>query len=149
MGGGINILDPAIQDTIHIGSNIVNRYLYFSYISYYVEYLLRLSKHWDIDMYFMPGVGNSYYQYTIEGRVITQGSKIVVPIEPSACVEYDFTKWIGLYVQAGYRWMLIKNPDIPKNFNSPTYAFGVAVYPLEIYAALFPHTKLAHTIEDN
>jgi hypothetical protein len=149
MGGGINVLDPAVPDSIHIGGQGIQRHLYFTYISYYLEYLLRLSKHWELDLFFMPGIGSSYYQYYYEGKTITQGSNIVIPLEPSACLEYDFTKWIGFYVQAGYRWMLVNNPAINEKFNSPTYAAGLVIYPLEVYAAIFPHTKLAHMIEDN
>lgn len=149
LGGGFNVLDPPIPDSIPFYGHTIGRHLYFSYMSYYIEYLIKLTKHWEIDLFFMPGIGNSYYQYSYEGKTYTQSSNIVIPIEPSASVEYDFTKWIGLYVQAGYRWMLVNNPAINEKFNSPTYAAGLAIYPLEIFAGLFPNTKLAHLIEDN
>jgi hypothetical protein len=148
LGGGINQLAPAIQDTFHQEGQTVYRYLYLTYISYYIEYLIKLTKHWEIDLFFMPGIGSAYREYTFQGQTITQNKGLVIPLEPSACVEYDFTKWLGVYVQAGYRWMLVNDNAIHENFNSPTYAAGLIIYPLEIYSGLFPHTKLAHMIDD-
>jgi|SRR6185312_3680555 len=149
MGGGINVLDPPIGDSINTDGKWVHRQLYLTYISYYIEYLLRITKHWELDVFFMPGIGSSYYESTIQGKLVQQDNGLVIPLEPSACLEYDFTKWIGFYVQAGYRFMLVNNNAINEKFNSPTYAVGLAIYPLEVYTAIFPHTKLAHTIEDN
>jgi len=63
-------------------------------------------------------------------------------------VDYNFNKYCGLYTQVGYRYMLINNNLLNYNFNSVTYSVGVLIYPLEIYAGLFPHTKWAKMIEN-
>lgn len=149
IGGGLNSLSTKVTDSVVTDGQTIKRRLYFSFFSYYVEYLLRLTKHWELDVFLMSGVGNSHYIYTNMDPTVIHLQRMVIPFEPSACIEYDFNKFVGLYVQAGYRWMLLNNKMIHENFNSPTYSFGIAIYPLEIYAALFPNTKLAHIIEDN
>lgn len=149
IGGGYNQLSTPVTDSVVSDGKIIHRNLHFHFYSYYIEYLFRLTKHWEIDIFLMSGIGNSYYTYGNIDAPVIHLQRLAVPFEPSACVEYDFNKFVGLYVQAGYRLMLVNNNMIHENFNSPTYSFGIAIYPLEIFAALFPNTRLAHIIEDN
>lgn len=148
IGGGYNSLSTPVTDSVSIEGTRLQRKLSFFFFSYYVEYLFRLTKHWEIDVFLMSGVGNSHYTYSTDPS-IRHMQRMVIPFEPSACIEYDFNKFVGLYVQVGYRLMLLNNNEIHEKFNSPTYSFGIAIYPLEIFAALFPNTRLAHIIEDN
>ena len=149
IGGGINVLNSPIVKTENIEGQDVQAKLNFSFVSYYVEYLFKLSKHWEIDVPLSIGIGGSSFTYTLAGLPQVSDKRTVIPLEPSVEVDYDFNKFWGLYIQTGYRWMLVNNKYINENFNSPTYSFGLLIYPLEIYAALFPHTGLAHTINDN
>ncbi len=146
IGGGYNFLSSSITKKETIGSDVVTASLSFAYFSYYVQYIMNLSKHWKI--YITPfclGLGGSSYQYFFN----TQDSHTVVPYEPQVEIDYNFKKWLGLYTQVGYRLMIINNPAIVQNFNSPTYSYGVLLSPFELFAAIFPRTKLAHSIEDN
>lgn len=77
-----------------------------------------------------------------------EGNRTIIPLEPQIELDYNFNKYVGLYTQVGYRYMLVNNNLLNYNFNSVTYSVGVLIYPLEIYAGLFPRTKLAHLIED-
>ncbi len=149
IGGGWNTLQSyrLIDETVNGQS--VKATLNFAYIFYYVEYLLKINKHWEIDIPVSFGIGGSSFTYTLADKTSTANSKTVVPIEPLVEVDYDFNKYIGLYVQVGFRFMLINNNSINQDFNSFTYSTGVLIYPFEIFAGLFPHTKLAHMIEDN
>lgn len=149
IGGGFNTLNSPVIRQENIDTQSVKAQLSFSYFSYYVEYLFRVGKHWEIDIPVSVGLGSSSFSYALAGKALVTDKRTVIPIEPSVEVDYDFNKFWGLYVQAGYRWMLVNNKYINENFNSPTYSFGLLIYPLEIYTALFPHTGLAHTINNN
>jgi hypothetical protein len=150
IGGGFNALNSIINKKKIIGEDTLNEQLSFAYFSYFVQYRVNLSKHWKL--YLMPfcmGIGGSSYQYNYKGVYTTEASRVVVPYEPQVELDYNFNKWIGLYTQVGYRLMLVNNPAIVENFNSPIYSYGVLISPFELYAALFPRTKLAHMIEDD
>lgn len=149
IGGGLNALNSIINKKKIIGTDTVNEQLSFSYFSYYVQYIMSLSRHWKL--YITPfsiGLGSSSYQYNYKGTGTTEDSRTVIPFEPSVELDYNFYKWVGLYTMVGYRLMLINNPAIEQNFNSPTYSFGLLLSPFELYAAIFPRTKLAQMIED-
>jgi len=153
IGGGVNILISPIFKNETVDEKPVNAKLNFSYISYFIEYIFRVQKHWEIDIPLSMGAGTSSYSYSLAGSTVTQNSKFVMPVEPQVEVDYDFFRnhfgnyCFGLYVQAGYRYMLINNYSINENFNSPTYSYGILIFPFEIYSALFPRTGLAHLIE--
>jgi len=149
IGGGYNFLDSYLTRNEVIEGNVISRQLNFGFLCYYMQYQFKITKHWEIDIPLTIGLGSSSYSYTLQGKEITQDKQFVMPIEPSVEVDYDFNKYWGLYVQVGFRWMLINNTAISADFNSPTYDFGVFICPFEIYAGLFPKTKLAHMIEDN
>lgn len=95
------------------------------------------------------GIGNSNFQYYDKAGQHTIDLRTVILWEPAVELDYNFNRFFGLYTQVGYRCMLVNNPAINYNFNSPTYSYGVLIYPLELYAAIFPRTKLAHMIEGN
>jgi hypothetical protein len=150
IGGGYNFLSSDLTKKISIGSDVITEQLSFSYFSYYVQYIMSLSRHWKL--YIMPicvGIGGSSYNYFYKFSYHVVNSYTVMPYEPQVELDYNFNKWLGLYTQVGYRFMLVNNPTIIENFNSPIYSFGVILSPFELFAAIFPRTKLAHMIEDN
>lgn len=149
IGGGINTLSSTIYHTKYENNDTLKGKLNFTYFSYFVEYILTLSKHWRIDIPVSIGIGNASIQYTNGKSTITENNKTIVPLEPQVEVDYNFNRYVGLYTQVGYRYMLVHNRLLTYNFNSVTYSVGVLIYPLEIYAGLFPRTKLARMIEDN
>jgi hypothetical protein len=149
IGGSFNFLNSVITKPENVDGQVINATLNFDFIYYYAEYIMRLGRHWEIDLPLSIGIGTSSYTYYNKGAQVTQNAQAVIPVEPSIEVDYDFNKYFGLYVQTGYRWMLVNNNNINENFNSPTYSFGILLFPFEIYAGIFPHTKLAHIIEDN
>jgi len=162
IGGGINSLSSDIYETKYTGGDTLKGKLNFFYFSYFVEYIITLSKHWRIDLPVSVGIGSASLQYTDNNKIISQttraitqtskviiqSNRVIIPIEPQVELDYNFNKYCGLYTQVGYRYMLVNNTLLDYNFNSITYSVGVLIYPLEIYAGLFPHTKLAKMIED-
>jgi len=149
IGGGWNVLTSYRTITQTVNGESVPATLNFSFLSYYIEYLFRVNKHWEINIPISIGIGNSSFTYTKAGVTSISNTRTVVPVEPSVEVDYYFNKYWGLSVEIGYRYMLVDNKTINQNFNSFTYSTGILIFPFEIFAGLFPHTKLAHMIEDD
>lgn len=155
IGGGFNVLNNYIAKEETVNGQQVKAQLNCSYISYYVEYIFRVQKHWEIDIPLSIGAGSSSDSYILGGALVTQNHHFIMPIEPQVEVDYDFLKnkfgnyLFGMYIQVGYRYMLINNYSLGENFNSTTYAAGILFFPFEIYSAIFPRTGLARMIEGN
>ncbi len=150
IGGGYNALSSIITKKIMVGNDAVNEQLSFAYFSYFIEYIMPLTRHWKIYVTpFSLGLGGSNYQYFHDLAFKITDSYTVIPYEPQVEIDYNLTRWLGLYTQVGYRLMLVNNPAIVQNFNSPTYAYGVLILPLEIFAGIFPNSKLGHAIHDD
>jgi|GEM_PF-794037 hypothetical protein len=149
IGGGFNTLQSVITKNVTIDGTSVKEQLNFVYFTYFVQYILSLSKHWKL--YIMPfcvGVGGSSYQYSYKLSFNVVDSYTVMPYEPQVELDYNFNKWLGLYTQVGYRFMILNNPAIPQNFNSPIYSYGVLFSPFEFLAAIFPHSKAEKAVEN-
>ena len=149
IGGGYNTLSSPIYKTEYIGADVIKDELDFTYFSYFVEYTINLTKHWELDIPVLIGIGNSAYQYTFNDNIITKSSKVIMPLEPQVSLDYNFNKYWGLSTLVGYRIMLINNNLLSYNFNSVTYSVGLTFSPFEIYAHFFPDTKWAKMIEAN
>jgi len=149
IGGGYNTLSSPIYETQNIEGDAIRAKLNFSYLSYFVEYTVNLTSHWEVDIPVFIGIGSSSYQYTLNNKLIDESSKVILPLEPQVELDYNFNKYWGLSTQVGYRFMLINNDLLTYNFNSVTYSVGLSISPFEIYASLFPRTKLAKMIESN
>ncbi len=148
IGGGINILASTISSIKYTGGDTLKGKLKFSYISYFAEYTMALTKHWTLDFPVYIGIGSSSYQYTNKTEIVIASNKIIMPLEPQVELDYNFNKYVGLYTQVGYRYMLVNKTLLGYDFNSVTYSVGMLIAPLQIYAGLFPHSKLARMIED-
>jgi hypothetical protein len=150
IGGGFNSLTSNITNVFNEEGVMDTARLNFTFFSYYVQYILNLTKHWKLYITAINvGIGGSSYQYNYKGTVYTINSRTILLWEPGVELDYNFNRFWGLYTQVNYRYMLINNPTIDKSFNSPTYSYGILIYPLEIFAGIFPRTKLAHMIEGN
>jgi hypothetical protein len=148
IGGGLNSLSSAIYNTQIINGQTQYGRLSFFYFSYFVEYTKTFSKHWRLDFSTSIGIGNAYLQYTEGSKAIIENNKTIIPFEPQVELDYNFNKYVGISTQVGYRYMLVNNTLLAYNFNSITYAAGIFISPLDIFAALFPRTKLAKMIEE-
>ena len=118
IGGGINSLSSPIYHIKYIYGDTLKGKLNLSYFSYFVEYIITLSKHWRIDVPVSIGIGNASLQYTENKQSVRENNKTIIPLEPQVEIDYNFNKYVGLYTQAGYRYMLINNKLLDYNFNS-------------------------------
>ncbi len=149
IGGGLNSLSSAIYNTQSIDGQTQYGRLNFFYFSYFLEYIKTLSKHWRLDFSTSIGLGNASLQYAEKNQIITEDNRTIIPLEPQVELDYNFNKYVGISTQVGYRYMLVNSTLLDYNLNSITYAAGLFISPLDIFAALFPRTKLAKMIEEN
>lgn len=149
IGGGYNTLSSPIYKTQYIGEDVIHSELHFTYFSYFVEYTINFTKHWELDLPVLIGIGSSSYQYSINDIVAVKNRKLIMPLEPQVTLGYNFNKYVEFSTQVGYRLMLVNNDLLDYNFNSVTYSVGLSVSPFEIYAHFFPGTKLGKLIESN
>lgn len=149
IGGGYNALSSPIYMTQHAGENVIKSELHFAYLSYFAEYTINITQHWEVDLPILIGVGSSSYQYTINDFTVVKNRELVMPLEPQVTIGYNINKYVEFSTQVGYRIMLINNNLLSYNFNSVTYSVGLSFSPFAIYAHYFPDTKLGKLIESN
>ena len=149
IGGGYNALASPIYKTDYVGENRITSELHFAYFSYFAEYTINITNHWELDLPVLIGIGTSSYQYRVNNNPIVKNRELVMPLEPQVTLGYNINKYVEFSTQVGYRIMLINNDLLSYNFNSVTYSVGLSFSPFEIYAHLFPRTKLGKLIESN
>jgi hypothetical protein len=149
LGGGYNALSSPIYKTQYMNGDVINSELHFTYFSYFVEYTINFTKHWELDLPVLIGIGSSSYQYTSNDFTVNQNRKIIMPLEPQVTLGYNINKYVELSTQVGYRLMVINNSLLDYDFNSITYSVGLSVSPFEVYIHFFPNTKLAKIIGAN
>ena len=121
----------------------INKGLKFYYVSATIEYTFYETKHWELNMPLQIGIGESYYQYTLNGSKIKTDRHASLVYEPTISIEYKIVKWFGIGADYGFRFMLTGNKSLNSQLSSPIVTFGLSIYYSEIYKSLFPNSKLA------
>jgi hypothetical protein len=106
--------------------------LLFRYVAPFFEYSFLHKKRWLVSIPLRIGIGGSSVKS--ESGKIDRGG--VFLYEPAMTIEYQFLKYFGIGVGAGYRFMLVNNKSIDQKFNSPVYLFKFKVQLGKIYADL-------------
>lgn len=104
--------------------------LLFRYVAPFFEYSFLHKKRWLVSIPLRIGIGGSSEE-TESGKIDRGG---VFLYEPAMTIEYQFLKYFGIGVGAGYRLMLVNNKAIDQKFNSPVYLFKFKVQLGKIYA---------------
>ncbi|MBN8694987.1 MAG: hypothetical protein J0L87_00540 [Bacteroidetes bacterium] len=125
---------------------IISKGLKFYYFSATVEYVFYQTKHWEIGMPLQLGVGESYYQFELNGVKTKTNRNVNLIYEPAISVEYKIFKWVGVGADFGYRFMFANTKKLNQQLNSPIVTFDLMIYYREIFKSLFPNTKLAKRI---
>jgi hypothetical protein len=123
--------------------NVSIKGLRLFYISANIEYVFYQTKHWELSMPLQIGVGQTHYQYELNGIKVKSEKNINFIYEPTISVDYKLIKWVGVGVDFGYRFMVANSSKLKQNFNAPIVTFDILIYYSEIYKSLFPTTKLA------
>lgn len=117
----------------------VQAHLQLFYIAYYAEYVFHSSEYWKFSVPLQLGFGESNYKYSYNFLDKVSGRHLIVTYEPIIAGEYKLIKWLSLTGEIGYRFLLIKNPAVPENFNSPTFSIGISIAYMELYKLLVRH----------
>lgn len=111
------------------------------YISTHAEYAYYQTRNWNLSILLQVGAGKTYYQYLRDNQKNRMNENFIFIYEPAISVEYKLIKWLGLGVDAGFRFMIADYRKINGKFNSPTYAFKLLIYYNEIYKSLSKEIK--------
>ncbi|MFY9311546.1 MAG: hypothetical protein WAQ28_21055 [Bacteroidia bacterium] len=111
------------------------------YISTHAEYAYYQTGNWNMSILLQIGAGKTYYQYLQNSQKIRTNESFIFIYEPAISVEYKLIKWVGLGVDAGFRFMIADYRKINGKFNSPTYAFKLLIYYNEIYKSVLKEIK--------
>lgn len=125
-------------------TEIVKAQLKLFYVAYYAEYIFFNSKYWKFSVPLQLGMGRSSYLYSYNRKNVRTDRHLVLIYEPIIATEYKIFRWLSATAEVGYRIMLINNPAIKENFNSPTYSLGASISFTELYKRCFPGSKLAN-----
>lgn len=111
------------------------------YISTHAEYAYYQTGNWNLSILFQLGAGKTYYQYLRNNQKNRTNERFIFIYEPAISMEYKLAKWVGLGVDAGFRFMITDYRKINGKFNSPTYAFKLLIYYNEIYKSVSNEIK--------
>lgn len=140
-GAGYNKISSDIIEQKVLGNDelpyakndTVKARLFFTFYPLMAEYIVYRKDPWQLGIPFLLGYGNSYFEYfdrEDEPRKILR--KGVIAAQPGINVQYKILRWFGLSAGLGYRVLLVNNPDIETNMNSPVFSIGLKIYPGEI-----------------
>jgi hypothetical protein len=114
-------------------NDTVKARLLFTFFPLMAEYILYRKDPWQLGLPLLIGYGNSYFEYfdrNDEARKILR--KGVVATQAGINAQYKVLRWFGVSAGLGYRVLLVNNPDIETNMNSPVFSIGLKIYPGEI-----------------
>lgn len=118
----------------------VKAQLYLKYYPVMAEYTLYDKDPWQISVPVDIGYGKSYFEYFDSKNNARDILKHGVLINDDGVnVQYKIVKWVGIGAGVGYRLMLVNNPNISTNFNSPIFSFQLKIFLNEIVKSLFPN----------
>ena len=127
IGVGYHWLQSRLTSVNHEGEK---QRLLFRFAAPFFEYSFLYKKRWVVSIPLRIGIGGSSVE-SVAGYVDRGG---VFLYEPAMSIEYQFLKYFGIGIGAGYRLMLINNKAIDRNFNSPVYLFKFRVQFGKLYS---------------
>ena len=120
--------------------NIVKSQLYLNYYPLLAEYVFYNKDPWQVSLPFTIGFGNSYFSYYDKDnnqRKIFNRSIAVT--EFGVTGQIKVFKWIGVGAGVGYRYLLLKNPEIETQVSSLVYSVRIKIFPGVIIKTFFPN----------
>ncbi len=125
------------EELRHSDNDTVKAQLFLTYYPVMAEYIFYNKDPWIISLPVQAGYGNSYFQYFAtdnrERKIFKRG---VIVSQTGINVQYKIVKWVGLGAGVGYRLMLLNNPEIETQMNSPVFAIGIKIYLNEVIKSL-------------
>ena len=148
LGFGYNFLNSDFNKELFYpsstGYDTISRKLKIRYACAYIEYVFYRQNRWEFSVPVQFSVGNSWYNYSFkELEGLRSPKHLLLLYEPSLSGQYKVFKWLGLGLDLGFRYALVKNKLIEEKLTSPIYVFKVLVYWGQLYKKVFPN----HPIE--
>jgi hypothetical protein len=118
----------------------VKALLNMGYVPLCFEYIFYDKGNWQFGLPLHLGFGNTYFEYFDKAgnREHIRGHSVMLA-DVVVSGQYKIFRWVGVGAGIGFRKMLIDNPAIERNFNSPLYNLRLKIFLGEIYRTVFPH----------
>jgi hypothetical protein len=131
---------------LHFGNTIetVKAHLQLFYMAAYAEYVFYRDAQWKFSVPVQLGMGESNYLYTYNGIEKVNNLHAIILLEPIISSEYSLNSWFSLTAQFGLRLMLLNNPAVEDNLNSPTFSLGFSITYTQACKTLFPNSQLTN-----
>lgn len=127
-GFGLYFLASRFEKTMTVpdgsgGIHLVESRLRFAYMNAWAEYMLLVTKRWEVSIPVTLGFGEAEFS-GFESQTYTQ----MVLLETSLEAQYKIFPWLGLGAGFGYRQPLAVSRSFPEKLNGPIYRFGVRLF---------------------
>lgn len=110
-------------------TNVLN----FWYLSFFNDWILYKSNHWECFLTEQMGTGNPSLKREVNDEVVANINVRLLLNEISGQVNYKINNWIGVGAGIGYRNILNNNPQLKNNFDAPIYIAKIIIYPETIF----------------
>jgi hypothetical protein len=105
------------------GTDTIRSNLRFAYISLWVEYILLVTKRWEVGIPLSLGFGEASFA-GFEEQTYTP----MILMEASVEGQYKVFPWLGIGAGFGFRQPLVVTASLKENFGAPIYRFGVRLF---------------------
>jgi hypothetical protein len=109
-------------------NSTVDQNLTFQYLTVFYEYSFIETKRWEIGIPIEAGFGKYNVKSMVENseQSLPSRSGNVIPLGTALDIYFKPTRWFGLNVMGGYRYVINNNSRL--NLNGWFYSVGAAVY---------------------
>ncbi len=120
-------------------ADTVKAQLNMGYVPLCFEYIFYDKGKWQFGIPIHLGFGQTYFEYfNSAGQTRQLKDQNVLLTDVVVSGQYKVFRWIGIGAGIGFRKMLVENPAIQRNFNSPLYNIRLKIFLGEIYRTVFP-----------
>lgn len=120
-------------------ADTVKAQLNMGYVPLCFEYIFYDKGKWQFGIPIHLGFGETYFEYfdkSGDRKKIKDHNVVLTDVVVSG--QYKILKWVGVGAGFGFRKMLVDNPSIQRNFNSPLYNIRLKIFLGEVYRTVFP-----------
>ncbi len=130
-------LIPSLNGSISYEKNSFS----FRYLCYYIDFIFHKNKRWQLSSQVEFGAGFSKFERLNNGEKNTKTGNPMFLYNPAINIKFKIFKWLGAGATIGYRFMLLNENNLGRQFNSPLYSAGILVWWDELALAIFPKSK--------
>jgi hypothetical protein len=131
-----NNLLPSLSGSISYEKNSFS----FRYLCYYVDFIFHKNKRWQLSSQVEFGAGLSKFERLSSGNKNTKAGNPMFLYNPAINIKFKLLKWLGAGATIGYRFMLMNETKLGRQFNSPLYSAGILIWWDELALAVFPRS---------